>query len=464
MGLEDFIKSLKKHFGDRVLDDEERLRTYSRDWWPLLMLSERLGEWLRPPPAVVFPESAEEVALIVREARNHGACVLPRGGGSSVTGASISERCVIVSLSRMSKILEFNEEDLYVTAEAGMLLFELEGWLNRRGYTLRHVPQSFHIASIGGAIATASSGQYSTGYGNIEDMLLDLEIVVPDGRILRLRRPISPRSSMGPRLLSLYVGSEALFGIITKATLRILPMPPHRLGNSLVFPDFVSGLKYARELMIRGPRPQLMRLSDEAETSIRFGLGGALMLLEFEGYDDDLVVTSWEKAMAHAVHHGAREMGEEPLERWKKARFEYINDIEMLDSLGLWFETIDVASTWSRLPQVHRAVSDAISASGATSLCHASHFYLNGASLYFTAIFRKDVNEYKRVVKSALIAAEGAGATLSHHHGVGELRRGMILRDPGEAAELLQRLKDAVDPDNVIESKLSLRSNAKYEW
>lgn len=463
MGVEGFLRAVREQIVDVVVDDEEAVRAYTRDWWPYLMLRERLGLSLVPPPAVLFPRSAEEVALILKEAKSHGVCLVPRGGGSSVTGASAPGKCVVLSLSKMREIVEFNEEDLYVTTEAGLLLFELEEWLNRRGYTMRHMPQSFHIASVGGAIATASSGQYSTGYGNIEDMVLSLEVALPNGKILKIGEPLSPRASMGPPLSRLFVGSEAMFGVITKATLRIMPIPPYRIGGSFLFKDFSAGLRYARELMIRGPRPQLMRLSDETETSLRFGLSGAVMLLELEGYDEDLVAISWEKVRNRALEMGSSDAGEEPLERWKRGRFEYLKDIEMLDSLNLWFETIDVASTWSRLARVHAAVSGAIASAGATSLCHASHFYLNGAALYFTTVFKKEAEEYSRVVRSALSAASEAGAVISHHHGVGELRREALQRDPA-AKELLQRIKEALDPQEVLASKLSLRSKGIYDW
>jgi alkyldihydroxyacetonephosphate synthase len=159
MGFEGFIAEARRLLGDRVYVEGDIIDRYSRDWWPLAILLEKMGLWGFRAKAVLFPESVEEVSGLVRLAGEHGVCIIPYGGGSSVTGAaSPREGCVILSLSRLNRILEFSEEDLIVTVEAGALLREVELWLNERGYTLRYTPQSFDIASVGGSIATGGVG------------------------------------------------------------------------------------------------------------------------------------------------------------------------------------------------------------------------------------------------------------------------------------------------------------------
>lgn len=457
MGLEEFIRDVSGSLGDDVRTDAEVTSKYSRDWWPLAMLLEKLGSWKFKPRAVIFVESAEEVSYVLRKANEHRVRVVVHGGGSSVTGASApSDDCVVLSLSRMNRVIDFSEEDLTVTAEAGVLLCDLEDWLMGRGYTLRHVPQSFHLASVGGCIASMSSGQYSTGYGNVEDLVLNLEVVTPTGDILWTRNVLTPRSSMGPNLVHLFVGSEGAFGVITKATLRVLPVPKHSVKAAFETPSFSGGLKIVKELMIRGMKPSLARLSDEAESAMRFGSSKSVLLLGYEGYEHELVTATWEKVRKRVEELGGYFVGDGPYDSWLKSRFDYLNEIKLLDSMGLWFETIDVASTWSKLPGLHEAIRSRISKLPGVAgvLAHASHFYANGGALYFTVVYEKDPDLYWKIVETAFETALEVGATISHHHGVGQLRRRWLESDPGPALTILSKIKDALDPGHVLYSSV----------
>jgi len=451
MGFEDFIREIKISLGDDILlgDVEKR----SRDMWPLAILLEKLGAWRARPAAILAPRSVEEISLIVRKAGEHGVCLVPHGGGSSVTGASAPrDDCVLLTLSRMRRVLDFNPEDLVVTVEAGILLSELEEWLNHRGYTLRHVPQSFHLASVGGCIATLCSGQYSTGYGGIEDIVVNLEVVLPWGEAVWARSINTPRSSMGPDIKQIFIGSEGAFGIITKAVLRVLPIPRHRVEASFQTPDFEKGLSVVRELMVTGLTPALARLSDETESLLRFGREKPVLLLSYESNYDDVLETIWRRAREVVEKKGGEYVGEEPYRKWISSRFNYEEDIKLIESMGLWFETLDIAATWSKLPQIDRKIKKALESleEKPVVMTHASHFYITGASLYYTVLYRKDPELYWNIVETFMKAAEEAGATLSHHHGVGILKRKWIQRDPGASATILEKIKKTLDPKNVL--------------
>lgn len=464
MGLEEFLKALEGTLKDRVYTSSDALDKYSRDWWPLAMLLEKLKLWKARPRAVLFPETVNEVSLIVKEASKNKVCIVIHGGGSSVTGASSPrDGCVVVSLSRMRKIIDFNEEDLTVTVEPGILIYELEEWLNSKGYTLRHVPQSYHIASIGGCIATLSTGQYSTGYGGIEDMVLNLEVVLPSGEVIWTRSMTVPRSSMGPDLKHLFIGSEGAFGIITKATLRIMPMPRFSVSSAFEVPDFIRGIKLVRSLIVNRLKPDLARLYDEVESMLRFGTGRPILLLSYEGYDDEVLNLTWRKAVKIVEEEGGSNVGEGPFNKWIQTRFNYQEEIERLESLGMWFETIDISATWSRIPELYRGLKRRIESLGRSiiMMTHASHFYVNGAALYNTVVYEKDPEVYWRIVEAMFNTALEHGASISHHHGVGILRSEWISKDPGPASRILAELKKALDPHGTLTTSIAPHRSAQ---
>ena len=451
MGLEDFVRDITGSLGDDILLRD--IEKHSRDMWPLAMLLEKLGSWRARPSAVLAPRSVDEISYIVRKAGEHGVCLIPHGGGSSVTGASAPRNgCVLLTLSRMRRVLDFNHEDLIVTVEAGLLLSELEEWLNSRGYTVRHIPQSLHIASVGGCIATLCSGQYSTGYGGIEDIVINLEVVLPSGDVVWARSTNTPRSSMGPDIKRIFIGSEGSLGIITKAVLRVIPIPRYRIEASFEIPSFEKGLSAVRELIASGLTPALARLSDETESLIRFGREKPVLLLAYESNYSDVLETVWRRAREVVEKTGGEYAGEEPYRRWVSSRFNYQEDMRLLDAMGLWFETLDVAATWSKLTRVNNNIKRALEGleEKPVVMAHASHFYITGASLYYTILYKKDPEAYWNIVETFMKAAAEAGATLSHHHGVGILKRKWITIDPGASSTILNKIKRTLDPRNTL--------------
>ena len=207
-----------------VSTDRQTLRRSAIDSWSLALLRRVRGDDLPEPAAVVFPARTEEVATVLAWASQTGTAVIPRGAGSGVCGgAQADAQAVVLDLSRMDRIGEVDAISHTVEVQAGVRGDRLEEELATHGLTTGHYPQSVAISTVGGWIAASSAGQASTGFGAIEDLLLGLIAVLPDGAILRLR-PV-PRSAAGPDLRRLLVGSEGTLAVVTEATLACRARP-----------------------------------------------------------------------------------------------------------------------------------------------------------------------------------------------------------------------------------------------
>lgn len=449
---EKLLEALEKELAGRVSTDETTLKLYSRDYWPLALLREVKGSALPKPLAVVWPESTEEVARVVRLCNEYRVPFVPYAGGSGVIGGTMCEGCVVIDVKRMSRILAFSEEDAVVVTESGVLLRKLEEYLNARGFTLRHIPQSFPEAAVGGLIATMSTGQFSTKYGGIEELVLDLEVVAPDGGVLPLRRSVVPRAATGPDLKRLFIGSEGQLGVITKAVLRVFPLPQYSWRNAYAFPDFESGLRAVREMMLSGVVPAVARLYDRDDSAARFHDARDILLLIFEEGSEGLLKAKVAEAESIVRRHGGEPVGTGPVDKWLETRFDVISELKKLVvPLGLWFDTIETAATWSALPRVFREFKERVKkVKGVYAvLAHASHFYTTGACIYFTLTYEADEETYWRMWEEAMRVLLETGATISHHHGVGLLRSKWVGEELGATLGYLRRVKRCLDPLNL---------------
>ncbi|WP_069807801.1 FAD-binding oxidoreductase [Vulcanisaeta thermophila] len=452
----DIVNRLIKEVGeDKVATGQEVLTQYSHDFWPLLLMKIRyFKEELPKPIAVVYPEDVNDVVKVIKILREYKtAKLVVYGGGSSVTGASAPMgNAVVLDMRRMRKILDFNEYDLMVTVETGIYLRDLEAELNKRGFSIRHIPQSFNYATIGGLIATMSSGQFSTLYGNIEDIVINMEVVLPSGEVTWLRRNNAPRSSTGPSLKYLFIGSEGMLGVITKAVLRVVPTPTSVRYGAFIFPSFKQGIEALRELMLRRLIPAVARLYDEQESRIRFSIDGSLLIISFEGYDDELTSVIWNKAITVVKGHGGNYVGEEPYERWLSTRFNVEEEISLIEKLGLWFDTIEISSPWSRLYELYRDIRDStLNINGVFSImAHVSHLYINGACVYFTVIFKPSEEVYWRIWDNIMRITINGGGSISHHHGIGILRSKWLVEELGKGLNVLKEIKNALDAHGLF--------------
>ncbi|MCP3819759.1 FAD-binding oxidoreductase [Streptomyces sp. A3M-1-3] len=453
-------------------DAEARVRhTRGKSTPDLLRI--RAGEVDDIPAAVVLPGSHEDVLAVLRVCAEHGLSVVPFGGGTSVVGGLAPDRpgsFVALDLRRLDALLSLDEVSRTATLQPGLRAPEAEALLAERGFTLGHFPQSYEWATIGGFAAARSSGQASAGYGRFDEMVLGLTVATPEGTLDVGR---APRSAAGPDLRQLVLGSEGAFGVITSVTVRIRPLPESKVYEGWRFPTFEAGAAALRRLAQDGPRPTVLRLSDETETLIGLAqpdaIGGAdsttpqpagcVAIAGFEGTAED---TASRQAQARAVLRacGGELLGEEPGERWAHGRYSapYLRD-SLLDA-GAFAETLETAAFWSRIPalydSVRQALTTTLTEAGTPPLvmCHISHVYDTGASLYFTVVSAQGEDPVahwapaKQAAGDAIIAG---GGTISHHHGVGTDHRDWYTQEIGPlGVEILQAVKARLDPAGIL--------------
>jgi alkyldihydroxyacetonephosphate synthase len=329
--------------------------------------------------------------------------------------------------------------------------------LQARGYTMGHWPQSVALSTLGGWVATRAAGQFSTRYGSIEDMLLGLEAVLADGRIIHIA-PM-PRRATGPDLRHLFLGAEGTAGIVTEVTVKVFPLPESRKLLSFTLPDFHAGLEAIRHIVRAGWRPPVLRLYDAMETGRHFGQwqqDDRCMLLVLSEGPAALAAAEAEACHAICTEHGGEAIGEAPAQHWLAER----NNVPSLMSFierGFVLDTIEVAADWDRIHGLYgdvcaalRSVKGLIVISG-----HSSHSYAQGTNIYFTFVARpEDPAEaeptYLACWQRTMEATLKAGGTISHHHGVGRLRTPWMAAEHGGGLELMRAMKRALDPNGIL--------------
>jgi alkyldihydroxyacetonephosphate synthase len=455
--IDEVLAGLRTRLGDaQVLDDPSILAARAQDTWPLLLVQRALGREPAPPRCVVKPRSTDEVAAALTWLTGHGVPVVPYAGGSGVqAGAVPGPDAAVVDIGAMDRILELDEENLTVTVEPGVPLARLETWLQKRGYTTGHYPQSIDLAFVGGLVATRSTGQFSTRYGSIEDMVAGLEAVLPDGHVVRVAS--QPRRAVGPDLRQLWIGSEGAFGIITEVTLKVVPRPPDRWLGAYGVASMRAGLEVIRLAMREGWRPAVVRLHDATEAARSYHgtvTGGESILLLLSEGPPGSAQAEGAALDAAARNAGLRPLGPAPVEHWLEVR----NDVAEYETLlrrGLIVDTIEIAAAWTRIADIYEQVlaqlvdevPEMVHASG-----HSSHSYPQGTNLYFVlaAQPKRDPDDAGRVYEAiwsrVMETTLALGGTISHHHGVGRFRARWVPRDLGTSYELLRRVKDALDP------------------
>ncbi|WP_433163986.1 FAD-binding oxidoreductase [Kribbella sp. CA-247076] len=453
---------------DHVATDLDARWAHTRGYSTPDLLRHRAGDTSDMPDAVVYPASHDEIQALLSACAAHDLAVVPYSGGTSVVGGLAAERrFVTVDLRRLDRLVELDEISRTATLQAGVRGPAAEALLAERGYTLGHFPQSYEGASIGGYAAARSSGQSSAGYGRFDQMVVGLTLATPRGTVELGRAPMS---AAGPDLRQLVLGSEGAFGIITSVVVRIRPRPAERHFEGWRFEDFTAGLAAIRRLAHDGPLPTVLRLSDEAETAVNLadpdvlggGSGGVLAIV---GFDGPYIPATAEVLTAA----GGQNLGEGPGETWRVGRYRapYLRD-PLLDE-GALVETLETASFWSRLPDVKAAVTEALVMSLTDQgtpplvLCHVSHVYETGASLYFTVISAQTedpVEQWRTAKAAANHAIATAGGTISHHHGVGTDHRAAYAEEIGPlAVDALRAVKKTLDPDGVMSPGILLTSS-----
>ena len=445
-------------------DDEARLlRAAGRSYLDLLRL--RGTEPLDAPDAVVLPGSAAEVAELLRVCAAEELAVVPFGGGTSVVGGVTPLRgrfaaLLALDLRRMDRLLAVDEQALTATFEPGVRGPAAEELLAAYGLTLGHFPQSYEHATLGGYAATRSAGQASTGYGRFDELVVGLELQTPAGPLVLGR---GAATAAGPDLMQLVLGSEGAFGVVTSVTVRVRRAPEVRRYEGVFFATWADGCAALREMEQERVAPDVARLSDPDETKVQLALaeagdsaGGCLGIFGWEGAAS-AVDARRAASLSVAARHGGLELGTSVGERWESGRYDgpYLRE-DLLDA-GYLVETLETSATWSALDATHVAVRTALQEQLPRSIvmCHVSHLYSHGASLYFTVLAARaqddPVRQWQRAKDAACAAIVASGATITHHHAVGTDHREWMSAEVGPlGVEVLRSVKATLDPTGIL--------------
>lgn len=462
--------------------DDRRTRVqhaYGRSYPDLVRL--RRGDGSGAPDAVLYPATPGEVAELLKVCAQQHVAVIPFGGGTSVVGGVEALRgefsaAVSIDLGRLHKIVSTDSKALTATVQAGVYGPDLERQLGERGLTLGHFPQSYEFSTVGGWVATRSAGQASTGYGRIDEDVVGLRVATPVGDVdLRAM----PATAAGPNPREIFVGSEGALGIITEATLQVRPKPKAQKFDSYFFPSFEAGAEALRMLEQHHAAPDIARISDEYETE--FGLAMApdkvrklalgylglrgqhdpcLMVLGYDGSATRVRARIWETRRLLAGTSGAW-MGPAPAHVWVKGRFHYPYTRDEAMTRGMLVDTLETATTWDNISVLRNAVTSALHDSLAERgtpayvMCHISHLYPSGASLYFTYFARQEAGAELAQWGAAKTAAGDAilanGGTITHHHAVGRDHAPWIAAETGDLwLDMLRAAKAEVDPVGIM--------------
>ncbi len=445
--------------GAEVRDDGAARAEAARDWWPLAIGWAARGGVPARPAVVVRPTDTAQVAAVLAACNQARVPVTPMAGRSGVCGGSVPARGgVALDLTGLAGLVDVDTDSLLCDVAAGTFGPDLEAALSAHDLTVGHWPQSMDLSTVGGWLACRGAGQYSTRYGKVEDMVVGLEVVLADGRVVRTEGA-GPRAATGPNLTQLFVGSEGTLGVITEARLRCHPRPPAEGRRAATFSSFAAGLEACRTILRRGATPAVLRLYDEVESARHFEPIEGCALIVLDEADDGLLAATLAVVDEEVARAGGRPADEGLVERWRAHR----NDVSALAPLwrgGVVVDTVEVAGRWGVLAPLAEDVITALSGLEGTLVAsvHQSHAYPDGACLYFTFAGRgpEDAGPewgeayYRRAWDTATARVLAAGAALSHHHGVGLNRARFLPQALGPAFSVLADLKAALDPAGIL--------------
>ncbi len=443
--------------------DDDRAEA-GRDWWPLAIGWAAAGAVPSRPAVVARPTDTAQVSAVLALCDEARVPVTPAGGRSGVCGASIPLfGGVALDLCGLAGIGDVDDSSLVADLRAGTFGPDVESGLRGdHGLTLGHWPQSMDLSTVGGWLACRGAGQYSNRYGKIEDMVLGLEVVLADGRIVRTGGR-GPRSATGPDLTQLFVGSEGTLGVITEGRFRVHPVPEGEGRRAFGFATFADGLDACRRILRRGAAPAVLRLYDATESGRSFEEPATNVLIVLDEADPALVGATLDVVDQECAPAATLDVG--LVDRWLAHR----NDVSALAPLwrsGVVVDTVEVAARWSALPGLYAAVLDALGGVDGTLVAssHQSHAYTDGACLYFTFAGRPPEvlagdsvasdgwvgDYYRRAWDEVTRATIAAGGAISHHHGIG-LNRARFLADGlGSAFGVLASVKSTLDPNGIL--------------
>ncbi|WP_138443186.1 FAD-binding oxidoreductase [Sinomonas susongensis] len=454
---------------DQVETDDAALRDASVDRFKKYTSAH--GIYDGPFPAVIaYPRTTDDVAAVLRFADDNLVAVVPRTGRTATEGGleTVVADSIVLDGSRMDAILAINPVDMMATVQCGVPLQILEDTLRAQGLTTGHSPQSKPLAQYGGLTTTRSIGQFSTLYGGIEDMVVGLEAVLPDGTVCRIKNV--PRRAAGPDIRHIVIGNEGALCYITEVTVKVFPyQPENNRFFGFLLDEFGDGVEALRELVTSGYRPSVCRVyspEDAKQHFSHFAKDKNVVVLVAEGPKPlaDATAAAIEETFASRPHERVEER---LIEEW----FAHLNwdqssiDAERRDMVtkGHLGYTTEVSVDWSRVDELYRAVMHRVRtefprADDLTMLgAHSSHSYQTGTNLYFVYDYwircepREEITEYHEPINAIIVEeALRLGGSMVHHHGIGKYRTPWTAVEHGSAYPLLERLKAALDPNGIM--------------
>lgn len=444
---------------DIVSSDPGDLRAHAFDHSADAFISLRAGAEFRRPSCVVRPNSVQQVAEVMSWADMTRTAVVPYGGGSGVCGSIVGlNDAIVVDVSRIDAIVDLDETSQLVTVQAGVLGARLAEWLEARGYTLGHEPQSVAISTVGGWIATQACGQLSARYGGIEDLIAGLEAVLPGGRVLRSK--VAPRTATGPDVARLLVGSEGTLGIVTEATFRVARIPQQRVDVCLSFDHMTNGFHGCRALAQSDLRPTVVRLYDHDDAALAWRHHDdpptrPVLLMSFDG------TLAPERAERAVETCGGERADVDLVAHWWQHRNDAVDHYrELMQGKGLLgphavVDTMEVSATWSVALRLYQSMKEKLSAHADFVGCHMSHVYADGACLYLTlaSVAADDADAQAKNARwwdVGMRACLDAGGSISHHHGIGRVKAPWLPEEVNGWWDVLVAVKRALDPNGIM--------------
>ncbi|MFE9743685.1 FAD-binding oxidoreductase [Saccharothrix saharensis] len=438
------------------------------------LLRQRGDGELAVPDAVVLPASPEQVVDVLKACVEHDVAVVPFGGGTSVVGgvnALRGDKAAVIALDlhRLDRLVSVDPVSRLAVLQAGLPAPQAERLLAAHGLTTGHVPQSYERATIGGFAATRSAGQASSGYGRFEDMVEGVRLATPVGE---WRLGGAPASAAGPDLKQLVVGSEGVLGVITEVALRVRPRPVVERYEGFIVDGWERGSAAVRRLAQRRVLADVTRLSDVDETAVSLALAGGWKTNALKAYlrargvrQPCMLILGWHGASKAEVARRRAEtlrgvrlvgLGKALGEAWRHGRFNGPRQRDALLGIGVCVETLETATHWSAVSELRAAVREALvdALGDCVVMCHISHAYETGASLYFTVLAARDAADpigQWQVAKAAASEAIAGLGTISHHHAVGTDHAPYLEAEVGGLGlDVLASVKRTLDPTGVL--------------
>ena len=453
--LEDAVG--RENCSTRVIDKV----THSVDYfWLSRMFADR-GREMPQADYVVSPKDAKEVSKVLKIANYYKIPVTTWGGGGGTQGGAIPV-CggILLDTKRMNQIYDFNEKSMYIECGCGAIYKHIEWAANERGYSTMHFPSSLTCSTVGGFLAHRGIGVVSTKYGKIDDMVLQMEVVLPNGDIINTSS--APKHAAGPDLNQIFIGSEGTLGIITKAQIRIYQQPEVRRFRGFLFKNMTAAFEASRELL-QIFKPSVMRLYDEAETAslikkiVGVAKPGAFMNIAYEGKKE--LVDVEEKILLDIFNkYGAEDLGSEYGEKWWDEKITFFYPGHMMD-LPQMFGTMDTIAPYDKIEKIYWEMKKAIETNfpNIKFIAHFSHWYEWGCMIYDRFICDNPPQDpveamrlHNQVWNVGVRTAIANGGVVNDHHGVG-IKLGRLMKEQyGPAMQVFEGLKKQLDPNGIM--------------